>query len=72
MEFCPSPDRPAIVPDEESLKHRRRLRSVIYFNLYMMFSKFLVMSPISGIFQIFSIYIAFSSWATMHHCNLIF
>jgi hypothetical protein len=72
MEFCPSPQNPAISLDEETLKHRRRLRYVIYGNLYMMFAKFLVMSPISGIFQIFAVYIAFSSWATMHFCNLIF
>lgn len=50
MDFCPSPERPAIIPDEESLKHRRRLRYLIYGNIYMMLAKFFIMSPISGIF----------------------
>ena len=50
MEFCPSPERTAIIPDEETLVHRRRLRYLIYGNIYMMFAKFFVMSPISGIF----------------------
>ena len=50
MEFCPSPDRPAIIPDEESLKHRRLLRYVMFTNLYLMLTKFVLMSPLSGIF----------------------
>lgn len=50
MDFCPSPERPAIIPDEESLKHRRHLRYLIYGNIYMMLAKFFIMSPISGIF----------------------
>lgn len=50
MEFCPSPDRPAIIPDEESLKHRRRLRYVLNANFFIMLAKFIVMNPLSGLF----------------------
>ena len=69
---CPNPERPAIIPDTESLKHRRLLRYVIYGELYACFAKFVLLSPISGILQLFSVWIAYSSWAQMFYCSLIF
>lgn len=73
MEFCcPNPDTPAIIPNPESLKHRRFLRYAMYGAIFSCFAKMILYGPIQGIFQIFSVWILYSCWASMHFCNLIF
>jgi hypothetical protein len=48
--FCPSPDRPMIQPNPENLKMRRWLRYVFYGQMYLIFVKWMLMNPLSGIF----------------------
>ena len=45
---------------------------VFYGMTYAILGKFLIMGAMSGIFQLFSVWIAYYSWATMSPCNLIF
>ena len=45
---------------------------VFYGMCYGLIAKFLIMGPFQGIFQLFSVWIAYYSWSTMSHCNLIF
>ena len=45
---------------------------VFYGMTYAILAKFLIMGAMSGIFQLFSVWIAYYSWATMSPCNLIF
>lgn len=73
MEFCcPDPEHPVIVPDGDSLKHRRNLRYIFYGQLYVCLTKLLFQSVFAGIFNLFSVWIAYSSWASMFYCTLIF
>lgn len=73
MDFCcPDPDRPSIVPDHNTLKHRRYLRYVLYGQLYATIVKLLVQGLFAGLFNLFSVWISYSAWASMFHCTLIF
>lgn len=69
MEFCcPSPEHPVIIPDSASLKHRRNLRYLMYGQAFVCLSKMILYSPISGIFQLITLWIIYMAWATMHFC----
>lgn len=73
MESCfPSPDHPVFSPTPEALKYRRWLRYIIYGQLYASFVKLIFQGFISGLFHLFSVWIAYNSWATMNPCYLIF
>ena len=50
MECFPDPAYPQIVPNQNSLKHRWRLRMVFYGMIYGILAKFLIMGPMAGIF----------------------
>lgn len=70
--FCPQPEHPMIIPDPDTLRLRRKLRYVFYGMCYLVFAKGYTMSMFSGIFQLFSVWIAYSAWASMFFCTLIF
>eukprot|EP00347_Sterkiella_histriomuscorum_P004722 403359358 len=73
MDFCfPNPATPVIVPNSESLKHRKRLRFIMYGQIFVAIAKMILFGVIQGIFQLFSVWIIYSSWASMHFCSLIF
>ena len=69
---CPDPEKPAIAPDRESLRLRRHLRYVFYGQAAMCIVKALMQGLFAGLFQLFSVWIAFSCWASMYYCTLIF
>jgi hypothetical protein len=72
MEYCcPSPENPVIVPNPDSLKHRRFMRYVMYGQFFMSFSKMLLFGFFSGLLQLISVWIAYNAWATMHFCNAL-
>jgi hypothetical protein len=72
MECFPDPAHPVIIPDAESLSHRRRLRMVMFGMMYGCLAKFLIMGPMSGIMQLFTVWMVYYSWSTMSPCTLIF
>lgn len=51
MEFCcPNPEHPVIAPTQETLKHRKNLRYIIYGQAYVCLAKSILYSVITGIF----------------------
>ncbi|TNV72063.1 hypothetical protein FGO68_gene13699 [Halteria grandinella] len=73
MDFCcPDPERPVIVPDAETLKHRRRLRYVFQGHIIATVVKILLQGFFAGIFNLFSVWIAYTAWASMFHCTVMF
>ena len=73
MEFCcPSPENPVIQPNPQSLKYRRWLRYLYYGTIAECFVRILLFGLMSGIFNVFDVWMIYLSWSTMHFCNLIF
>lgn len=51
MEFCcPSPEFPAISPNSENLKLRRKLRYIMYGQVGVILAKIITAGMFSGIF----------------------
>ncbi len=66
---CPSPQNPVIQPDQKAFAHRKNIRFLIYGQLFTMIGKFILLGPLSGIMQLISVWIVYSSWASMHFCT---
>ena len=69
---CPSPEFPVILPQAENLRHRKQLRYLFYGQIFIIFGKTLTMGVLSGILQLITLWILYTSWATMHYCSLMF
>eukprot|EP00349_Pseudokeronopsis_sp_Brazil_P006548 CAMPEP_0202966778 /NCGR_PEP_ID=MMETSP1396-20130829/11338_1 /ASSEMBLY_ACC=CAM_ASM_000872 /TAXON_ID= /ORGANISM="Pseudokeronopsis sp., Strain Brazil" /LENGTH=124 /DNA_ID=CAMNT_0049691017 /DNA_START=12 /DNA_END=386 /DNA_ORIENTATION=- len=70
MEFCcPSPEHTAFIPDTLSLRHRKNLRFIMYGQVGVAFAKMVLYSPLSGLLQLITLWIAYMAWATMHFCQ---
>jgi hypothetical protein len=72
MECFPDPQHTVFLPDAESLTHRRRLRMVMMGMMYGCVAKLFLMGLMSGILQLFTVWMVYYSWATMSSCTLIF
>jgi len=72
MEYCcPSPEFPVIPPNEENLKHRRKLRFLMYGEVGVIICKYLTYGFMSGLFELINLWMVYTSWATMHFCQVM-
>ena len=71
MDCFPNPEFTHISPDADSLNLRKHLRFVYYGEIFIFFVDFIVISVLSALFQLITIWIAFCSWATMSYCQVL-
>ena len=73
MEFCcPSPNAPVIYPNETNIKHRSRLRYLMFGEISLIIVKSILYGPMQAVFQFINVWIVYVAWATMHFCNTLF
>jgi len=73
MEFCcPSPENTIIQPDNMALRHRRRLRLLMYGQVIVFAAKMVLFGALSAFFQLINVWIIYMAWATMHFCSTLF
>lgn len=72
MEFCcPSPEHPVIALNSTTIKHRKKLRYLMYGEVGVCLAKSILYSPISGIMQLITLWMLYMGWATMHFCQVM-